>query len=655
MVQQLKDLSVQYIFGHITGHTQKMVDVLNAALGHSYIDSKEMSSVELVAEVVTASLHASVASTVSTLTSSPGAVEKMPVVLDDEIPDWSHLQSDAVKVRQCHRVTEIAELFADADPSSTRQIEFSDAEVVLAPLPFAQGETRVARHALWNGEAAVAKHFKHEDPEDDADSIGGFVVVHLDAQLTLSEVSAVAGFLAELFSKDRPEGETIEFLPACVAEGDGVVSFNLEKALPPAEFKRYSNNIGWWEPGAPRALMEFSRFTHQATKGHMMVVDLQGMRTKSGWLLTDPCILCEDIQRFGSGNLGSHAMDRCLATLKVHLDEVPPSLGVEAIQLEAKNPIQQRPLPSVPWRPPATAPVTPEAVNLDLDGVIDQLRYQRPGKSIKLQEAQIRALVLVARDTFMRQPTLLELEGPLNLLGDIHGQFYDLLELFAYGGIPPVSNYLMLGDYVDRGKHSLETICLLLAYKVKYPENFFMLRGNHECASITRIYGFYDECKRRYNIKLWKVFCDMFNCLPPAALIDERIFCMHGGLSPQMTGFDCIRNLPRPSDVPDSGILCDLLWADPDEDITGWAENDRGVSYQFGADIVKSTCARLGIQLVARAHQVVEDGYQFFAGRQLVTLFSAPNYLSEFNNAAAMMCVGDDLQIKFKKIQTSAK
>ncbi|RWW33161.1 hypothetical protein GW17_00002142 [Ensete ventricosum] len=112
--------------------------------------------------------------------------------------------------------------------------------------------------------------------------------------------------------------------------------------------------------------------------------------------------------------------------------------------------------------------------------------------------------------------------------GDIHGQYSDLLRLFEYGGLPPQANYLFLGDYVDRGKQSLETICLLLAYKIKYPENFFLLRGNHECASINRIYGFYDECKRRFNVRLWKVFTDCFNCLPVAALIDEKILCMHG-------------------------------------------------------------------------------------------------------------------------------
>ena len=146
------------------------------------------------------------------------------------------------------------------------------------------------------------------------------------------------------------------------------------------------------------------------------------------------------------------------------------------------------------------------------------------------------------------------------------------------------------------GKQSLETICLLLAYKIKYPENFFLLRGNHECASINRIYGFYDECKsglvpsvgfftfsllagkRRYNIKLWKTFTDCFNCLPIAAIVDEKIFCCHGGLSPDLQSMEQIRRIMRPTDVPDTGLLCDLLWSDPDKDVQGWGENDRGVS-----------------------------------------------------------------------------
>lgn len=188
--------------------------------------------------------------------------------------------------------------------------------------------------------------------------------------------------------------------------------------------------------------------------------------------------------------------------------------------------------------------------------------------------------------------------------GDIHGQYSDLLRLFEYGGFPPSANYLFLGDYVDRGKQSLETICLLLAYKIKYPDNFFLLRGNHECASINRIYGFYDECKRRFNVRVWKVFTDCFNCLPVAALIDDKILCMHGGLSPELNHLDEVRSLPRPTMIPDTGLLCDLLWSDPGTDVKGWGMNDRGVSYTFGPDKVSEFLEKHDLDLVCRAHQV---------------------------------------------------
>ncbi|BAM40075.1 serine/threonine protein phosphatase 1, PP1-gamma catalytic subunit [Theileria orientalis strain Shintoku] len=290
-------------------------------------------------------------------------------------------------------------------------------------------------------------------------------------------------------------------------------------------------------------------------------------------------------------------------------------------------------------------------MDLELDSVIERLlevRGNRPIKSVQLSEDEIRGLCIKSREIFLSQSILLELEAPIKICGDIHGQYYDLLRLFEYGGFPPVSNYLFLGDYVDRGKQSLETICLLLAYKIKYPENFFLLRGNHECASINRIYGFYDECKRRYSIKLWKAFTDCFNCLPVAAIIDDKIFCMHGGLSPELTTMDQIRQISRPTDVPDTGLLCDLLWSDPDPNTTGWGENDRGVSFTFGSDIVVNFLVKHELDLICRAHQVVEDGYEFFSKRRLVTLFSAPNYCGEFDNAGAMMSVDKTLMCSFQ-------
>uniref|UniRef100_A0A8I5P3I4 Serine/threonine-protein phosphatase n=1 Tax=Papio anubis TaxID=9555 RepID=A0A8I5P3I4_PAPAN len=247
---------------------------------------------------------------------------------------------------------------------------------------------------------------------------------------------------------------------------------------------------------------------------------------------------------------------------------------------------------------------------LNIDSIIQPLlevRGSKPGKFVQLQENEVRGLCLKSREIFLSQPILLELGAPLKIRGDIHGQYYDLL------------NYLFLGDYVDRGKQSLETICLLLAYKIKYPENSFLLRGNHECANINRIYGFHDECKRRYNIKLWKTFTDCFNCLPIAAIVDEKIFCCHGGLSPDLQSMEQIRRIMRPTDVPDQGLLCDLLWSDPNKDVLGWGENDRGVSFIFGAEVVAKFLHKHDLDLTCKAHQV--DSLSCLRSKCTVDLF----------------------------------
>ena len=225
----------------------------------------------------------------------------------------------------------------------------------------------------------------------------------------------------------------------------------------------------------------------------------------------------------------------------------------------------------------------------DIDLIIEtlvQAKYQKPGTYVQLYIEDIKYLITTSRQILMEQPMLLEIEAPVTICGDIHGQFYDLLRLFDLCGHPPDTNYLFLGDYVDRGKWSIEWIWLLLAYKIKYPENFFILRGNHECMWINRIYGFYDEVKRRYNIRLWKLFGIMFNCLPVACVVEDKIFWWHGGLSPELDHFQQIRKIVRPTDVPDNGLMCDLLWSDPDHDMKGWGEIDKGISYWFGEDVV---------------------------------------------------------------------
>ena len=255
----------------------------------------------------------------------------------------------------------------------------------------------------------------------------------------------------------------------------------------------------------------------------------------------------------------------------------------------------------------------------------------------------------------MEEPVLLEVSAPVNICGDTHGQFNDLLRLFEFGGRPPTTNYLFLGDYVDRGKNSIETMGLLLAYKIKYPKNIFLLRGNHESEILNHVYGFFDECKRRYNIKIYKLFSDCFNWLPISAIVDDKILCMHGGLSPDLTSLDKIRKIVRPTEVPDKGLLCDLLWSDPDRNVQGWGGNERGVSVTFNEKTVEDIVEKLDIDLVCRAHQVVENGYEFFADKKLVTVFSAPNYCNQFDNHGAMMLVDENLMCGFKILMARKK
>ena len=268
-----------------------------------------------------------------------------------------------------------------------------------------------------------------------------------------------------------------------------------------------------------------------------------------------------------------------------------------------------------------------------------------------MAEAEIKFLITKTKKILLSQPIFLELESPITVCGDIHGQYPDLLKLFEIGGFPPEKNYIFMGDYVDRGKQSIECICLLLCYKIKYDENFFILRGNHESGAINRIYGFFDECKKRYNVKLWKCFVDLFNCLPIAASIDDKIFIVHGGLSPELKTLEQLQKIMRPTDVPEEGLLCDILWSDPDENAEGWGQNDRGVSVTFNEKVLKNFLEKNDLDLLCRAHQVVEDGYEFFGNRSCITVFSAPNYCGEFDNSGAIMDVDEELMCSFKVIK----
>ena len=291
---------------------------------------------------------------------------------------------------------------------------------------------------------------------------------------------------------------------------------------------------------------------------------------------------------------------------------------------------------------------------MNVETIIEKLlsvRGNKPGKQVDLKEEEIKFLIDKSLPIIKEQKMLVELEAPLHVCGDIHGQYYDLLRIFEHCGYPGDYNYLFLGDYVDRGKQSLETVCLLLCYKIKFPEKVTLLRGNHESSVTNRIYGFYDECKRRYNVRIWRSFTDLFNWLPVAAIIDEKILCMHGGLSPELKNLQNITDISRPTDIPDTGLLCDLLWSDPDKDCVEYDENDRGVSVIFGEKIVQDFNKKNDLDLIIRAHQVVDDGYEFFASRQLITIFSAPNYCGEFDNSAGIMIIDESLTCSLKVLR----
>ncbi|KAI8992029.1 Metallo-dependent phosphatase-like protein [Mycotypha africana] len=297
----------------------------------------------------------------------------------------------------------------------------------------------------------------------------------------------------------------------------------------------------------------------------------------------------------------------------------------------------------------------------NVDSCIERLSAVGLKRSIKrqlcLSQSEVIILCQYCFDLFLSQPALLELEAGVKIVGDIHGQYYDLMRLFQMSGFPPSANYLFLGDYVDRGMYSLETILLLLCFKLKYPNNFFLLRGNHESADVTRVYGFYDECKRRFNggVKIWRHFVDVFNSMPIAAVVGGRIFCVHGGLSPYLNSMQQINSIQRPIDIPEEGLLNDLLWSDPSDAFSDWSENDRGVSVCFGARNVDQFLNRFDLDLICRAHMVVEDGYEFFNNRKLVTIFSAPNYCGDFDNYGAVMTIAPDLLCSFELLPPEDK
>ncbi|GMH45761.1 hypothetical protein BSKO_13724 [Bryopsis sp. KO-2023] len=279
----------------------------------------------------------------------------------------------------------------------------------------------------------------------------------------------------------------------------------------------------------------------------------------------------------------------------------------------------------------------------DLDRWIEQLKRCEP-----LQESEVKTLCQWAQDLLVEEGNVQRVDSPVTICGDIHGQFFDLMELFKVGGDCPQTNYLFLGDFVDRGFYSVETFLLLLALKVRYPDRITLIRGNHESRQITQVYGFYDECLRKYgSVNVWRYCTDIFDYLSLAAVIDNKVFCVHGGLSPAISSLDQIRTIDRKQEVPHDGAMCDLLWSDPEE-IEGWGLSPRGAGYLFGGNVTEAFNHSNKIELIARAHQLVMNGYKSMFSDMLVTVWSAPNYCYRCGNVAAILELDEHLSKTFK-------
>jgi len=279
----------------------------------------------------------------------------------------------------------------------------------------------------------------------------------------------------------------------------------------------------------------------------------------------------------------------------------------------------------------------------ELDEQIERLK-----RCEYLRESEVKVLCLRAREILVDESNVQRVDAPVTICGDIHGQFYDLVELFKVGGECPDKNYLFLGDFVDRGFHSVETFLLLLALKVRYPDRITLIRGNHESRQITQVYGFYDECLRKYgSVNVWRYCTEIFDYLSLSAIIEDKIFCVHGGLSPSINTLDQIRVIDRKCEVPHDGAMCDLMWSDPEE-IDGWGLSPRGAGYLFGGDVVDVFNEKNDLELIARAHQLVMEGHKSMFDDSLVTVWSAPNYCYRCGNVAAILELDENLKKSFK-------
>ena len=284
---------------------------------------------------------------------------------------------------------------------------------------------------------------------------------------------------------------------------------------------------------------------------------------------------------------------------------------------------------------PSTSPLTAHynpSSPASLDGLISRLQQ---GHLLSIPELTF--LCSLSRQVLLPLPNVLSLSPPLSVVGDLHGQFFDLLELLSISGPPPHTSYLFLGDFVDRGPLSLSTLTLLLALLCRHPSRVSLLRGNHESRAISRHYGFYDEVLQKYNDPApWHLLCRTFDCLPLAARIGAWGLALHGGLAPSFSSCDDLQALDRFQELPLDGPMCDAVWSDPDVEQGGWTRSSRGAGWCFGAEVTRRWLRVNGLECLVRAHQLCQEGYNLLFDDTVVTVWSAPNYVGQDNRASVL-------------------
>ena len=249
-------------------------------------------------------------------------------------------------------------------------------------------------------------------------------------------------------------------------------------------------------------------------------------------------------------------------------------------------------------------------------------------------------------DIFKKEPILLEIKPPIHIVGDLHGNYEDLLRIFQQKHFPPEEKYLFLGDFVDRGKRAVELLFLLFLLKIKFPDKIYLIRGNHETESVSSAYGFYDEVSKKYNGQLFYTFQRVFNCLPIAAVIGGKIFCIHGGLSPKMNLLSSFKSLKKPDNVDTMPFFVECLWSDPMDISSDFQKNDRGCGMFFSSKALSKFLEKNDLEIMIRAHEMCKDGYNFpyKNSDNCITVFSSSDYCQK-KNKGAVLDVSEDLSI----------